>query len=276
MDDKQRKEDTAEKQPPKRAKHAVDVPEYIENSKKMRRNLVIAIVVLLVIVCVIGGLMAFYLYTSQNATVQQQQSDVAQIENNSSENSSATSEKSSTVPALSSLIGAKADDVANAVGHGAQVTSDESKDDENDPVKRTIRLTLTNDVGSGASGNPTIVVSANSDGNVTSVTYSASTKALGYGTMSFTDAIQNEKIIEKVMKEAGLTINSADVVLPENKAEWTTYTEDGKRISREEREFSGEVDGKKWSARLAYDYTVSLATDNLSDTLRNISITISS
>ena len=78
------------------------------------------------------------------------------------------------------------------------------------------------------------------------------------------------------MKEAGLTINSADVVLPENKADWTTYTEDGKRISREEREFSGEAEGKKWSATLSYDYTVSLATDNLSDTLRNIRITISS
>ena len=274
MDEKDFIEEKSDAKEPKRAKHAVDVPEYVENAKKMRRNLTIAIVVLLVIVCVIGGLMAFYLYTSQNSSIQQQQNDVVQMEEGTSDTTA--TEKSSTVPSLATLIGVKADEVANAIGHGAQVASDEKKDEESDPVKRIMRLTLTNDIGSDSSGNPTVVVNANSDNNVTSVTYSASTKALGYGTMSFTDAIQNEKIIEKVMKEAGLTINSGDVVLPENKAEWTKYTDDGKRISREERTFSGEADGKKWSATLSYDYTVSLATDNLSDTLRNISITISS
>ena len=275
MDDETKTQEKLEEKQPKRAKHAVDVPEYVQNAKKMRRNLVVAIVVLIAIICAIGALMAFYLYTSQNASVQQQQSDVSQIESNDEEKSTST-DKTATVPSLAALIGAKADDVANTVGHGAQVSADEAKDDENDPVKRTIRLTLTNDAGSGSSGNPTVVVSANAEGNITSVAYSASTKALGYSTMSFTDAIQNEKIIEKVMKEAGLNVNSADVVLPENKAEWTKYTDDGKRISREERTFSGEADGKKWSATLSYDYTVSLATDNLSDTLRNISITISS
>lgn len=264
-------------QAPKVAKHKKDVPEYVEHAKKMRRNLVVAIVALIAIICVIVGLMVFYLLHSQNASVQQEQtSDVSQMEGEASEKTTTKDEKTSTVPDLASLIGVKADEVAQKAGHGAQVTSDEAKDEENNPVKRVMKLTLTNDVGSDSTGNPTIVASANSDGNVTSVTYSSSTKTLGYGTMSFTDAIQNEKIIEKVMKEAGLTINSADVVLPEDKSSWTTYTDDGKRISREEKEFSGEVDGKKWSARLAYDYTVSLATDNLSDTLRNITITISS
>lgn len=262
---------------PKRAKHVKDVPEYVEHAKKMRKNLVIAIVSLIVIICVIVGLMVFYVLQSQSVSVQQQQSsDVSQMENDPSETATTKDEKTSTVPALAGLIGVNVDSLATAAGHGAQITSDEAKNDENDPVKRVIKLTLTNDVGSDSSGNPTIVANLNSDGNATSVTYSSSTKTLGYGTMSFADAIQNEKIIEKVMKEAGLTINSADVVLPEDKASWTTYTDDGKRISREEKEFSGEVDGKKWSAKLAYDYTVSLATDNLSDTLRNITITISS
>ena len=262
---------------PKRAKHVKDVPEYVENAKKMRKNLIVAIVALIVIICVIVCLMAFYLLHSQNASVQQQQTnDTTHIETDPSETASTKDEKSSTVPALAGLIGVNVDSLATAAGHGAQVTSDEAKNDENDPVKRVIKLTLTNDVSSDSTGNPTIVANINSDGNVTSVTYSSSTKTLGYGTMSFTDAIQNEKIIEKVMKEAGLSINSADVVLPEDKASWTTYTDDGKRISREEKEFSGEVDGKKWSAKLVYDYTVSLATDNLSDTLRNITITISS
>ena len=261
---------------PKRAKHVKDVPEYVENAKKMRKNLVIAIVSLIIIICVIVGLMVFYVLQSQSVSVQQQQSsDVSQMENDPSETAT-KDEKTSTVPALAGLIGVNVDSLATAAGHGAQITSDEAKNDENDPVKRVVKLTLTNDVGSDSSGNPTIVANLNSDGNAMSVTYSSSTKTLGYGTMSFADAIQNEKIIEKVMKEAGLTINSADVVLPEDKASWTTYTDDGKRISREEKEFSGEVDGKKWSAKLAYDYTVSLATDNLSDTLRNITITISS
>lgn len=263
-----------EGQKPKRAKHAADVPEYVANAKKMRRNLVVAIIALLLIVCTVGGLLVYYFYTSQNATVQQQQGDVSLIEGNTDEKS-VSSDKTATVPTLATLIGVKADEVANLVGHGAQVSGDEARDVENDPVKRVVRLTLTNDVGSGSSGNPSVSVFADSEGNVTSVTYSASTKALGYGTMSFTDAIQNEKIIEKVMAEAGIFINSEDVVLPENKDAWTTYTDDGRRISREEREFSGEAEGKKWSANLSYDYTVSLATDNLSDTLRNIRITIS-
>lgn len=261
---------------PKRAKHASDIPEYFEHDQKIKRNLKIAIVLLLVLILVVVGLFAFYFLKIQNVSVQQTQvnsGEVGKIENT---DPSQNSQKSSTVPGLASLIGTKVDEVAQNIGHGAQVTSDEHRDSEEDPIKRVVKLTLTNDIGSGSSGNPTVTVNGDSEGNITSVTYQASIKTLGYGTMSFSDAVQNEKIIEKVLKEAGLSINSADVTLPEDKSSWTQYSEDGKRISREEKEFSGEADGKKWSAKLVYDYTVSLATDNLSDTLRNITITISS
>lgn len=260
----------------RKAKHASDIPEYFEHDKKIKRNLKVAIVVLLILIIVVVGLLAFYFLNFQNVSVQQKQVSSGDVEKIENSDQSQNSQKSSTVPGLASLIGTKADEVAQNIGHGAQVTSDEHRDSEEDPVKRVVKLTLTNDVSTDSSGNPTVAVMANSEGNITSVTYSASIKTIGFGTMSFSDAVQNEKIIEKVFKEAGLNINSADVALPEDKSSWTKYTDDGKRISREEKEFSGEADGKKWTAKLIYDYTVSLATDNLSDTLRNITVTISS
>ena len=262
---------------PKRAKHANDIPEYVEHEQKIKRNLKIAIVALLVLIVLAIALFAFHYINLQNVSVQQTQVSTGDVENIENADSSAkSSQKSSTVPGLSALIGTKVDEVAQNVGHGAQVTADEKRDSEEDPIKRVVKMTLTNDVGSDSTGNPTLVVNGNSDGNISSLTYQSSIKTLGYGTMSFSDAVQNERIIEKVLKEAGLTISAESVVLPEDKAQWTTYTEDGKRISKEEKEFSGEADGKKWSVKLVYDYTVSLATDNLSDTLRNITISISS
>ncbi|MDO4841375.1 MAG: hypothetical protein Q3982_01705 [Phoenicibacter congonensis] len=265
--------------PARHAKHASEVPEYEIVAEKTRKKLGIAIVTLLVLIVIIVACLVFFFLTSSNVSVEQQHSDSTEVSQISENSSSSTSEKTATVPSLAALIGTKVDDAATSLGHGATVSSDTKKDDEDDPVKRVVKYSLANDAGSSSSGTPTVTVNADSDDEITSVTYQTSTKSLGYGTISFQDAVQNEKIIQAIMKEAGLTISDSDVVLPADKADYTTYSDDGKRITKEEKEFSGTADysGKtlSWSTRLQYDYTVALATDNLADTLRNATITIS-
>lgn len=265
---------------PRRAKHAADLPEYEIASQNMRKKLMIANVALVVVLALAAVAFGLYVFNSQNVSVEQHQagqSDVSQMQGSDSQSNG--SEKTATVPEIAGIIGTSVDDVTSAIGHGAQVTSDTEKDDEDDPIKRVVKYSLANDQGDSTSWNPVVIAYADKDNDITQITYQASTKALGYGTMSFQDAVANERIIEKIMAEAGLKISSDDVSLPDDKSDYTTYTDDGKRISKEELEFSGDADysgtSVKWSARLLYDYTVSLATDNLADTVRMITVTIS-
>lgn len=266
--------------PAKKAKHAQEVPEYEKNAKTLRRNLTIAIVALVILLIILAILVYMFLMNAQNVSVQQTQNaetEVTQIEGNESHETQ-DSQKSATVPTLAAALGGKYDDAVTTIGHGAQVASDESKEDDDigdDGIKRTVKLTLANDAGDSKSGNPTVTLTMDKEDVVKTVSYTASTKVLGYGSMSFQDAILNDKIITRVMSEAGVTIDDSQITLPENQSEYATYTSDGKRVSKEEREFSGEASNCKWSAKLLYDYALSITTDNLQDTVRTISISIS-
>lgn len=269
----------APSEPAKHAKHAQDLPEYEKTANTLRKKLIAAIVVLVVLALVLAALIVAFLLNAQNVAVQQTppESEVSQISGSES-NETADDQKSATVPALALTLGQSYDDAVAEIGHGAQVSSDESKEDDDigdDGIKRTVRLTLANDASDTKSGNPTVTLRLDKDDVVKSVSYQASTKVLGYGTMSFQDAVLNDKIITRVMSEAGVSINEDDVTLPENSSEYSTYTSDGQRISKEERTFSGQAQNCSWSATLLYDYALSLTTDNLADTVRTISITVS-
>ncbi len=256
-----------------------ELPVYEVNAKRMRRNLKVAILVLVAIVCALG--VCFYLLTinSANISTQQTQSSSADVTNisNNSDNTSQSQKKSTSVPNLAQLIGTNIDQFAETVGHGATVSSDEQKNEENNAVKRVVRFTLTSDGGDSKSGIPSVSVNVGEDSSIISIDYSASTKALGYATVSFRDALNNEHVVENTLREAGLNVQEGVAVLGEDvpASDYTTYATDGIKTTREEREFSGESDGNKWSARLVYDYSIGNATDNLNDTSRTIYISIS-
>ena len=109
--------------------------------------------------------------------------------------------------------------------------------------------------------------------------YSAATSSLGYGSVSFTDAVQNEHIVEETLAEAGLTVSYGTAQLPEDKMLYSTYDTDGTTLVKEYCSFNGTgmADGVEhgWDAILSYDYSVANATDNLNDTIRTIYIYIS-
>lgn len=253
-------------------------PVYEVNAQKMRKNLKVAIVALIVLVCAMAGCFYFLTVNSDNVSTQQAQTSNADVTNISSKtNSGEENQKSTSVPALTSLIGTNIDSAASAIGHGAEVSSDEARNDEASNIKRVVRYTLTSDGGDSKSGIPTVTANVGEDSNIISLDYSAATKALGYGTVSFRDALNNEHVVENTLKEAGVSVAEGVATLGDDvpASDYTTYASDGIKTTREERSFSGEDNGIKWSARLVYDYSIGNATDNLSDTVRTISISIS-
>lgn len=255
-----------------------DIPLYEKNAKAMRKNLKIAIVVLVILIAGLCGTFYFLTVNSNNVATQQDHTQAADVNNlEGGENTDTSNMKSVSVPDLNSYIGKNIDEVTSQIGHGAQVSSDTSLDDENNPIKRAVKLTLSSDSGDSKSGTPTVVLNVGEDSNVLSLEYSASTKALGFGAVSFRDALNNEHIIESVLRESGVNVSDGAASLGDDVAisDYTTYASDGIKTTKEERSFEGETDGAKWSARLTYDYTIGNATDNLSDTVRTIWIGIS-
>ena len=253
-------------------------PVYEVNAQKMRKNLKVAIVALIVLVCAMAGCFYFLTVNSDNVSTQQAQTSNADVTNISSKtNLGEENQKSTSVPALTSLIGTNIDSAASAIGHGAEVSSDEARNDEASNIKRVVRYTLTSDGGDSKSGIPTVTANVGEDSNIISLDYSAATKALGYGTVSFRDALNNEHVVENTLKEAGVSVDVGVATLGDDvpASDYTTYASDGIKTTREERSFSGEDNGIQWSARLVYDYSIGNATDNLSDTVRTISISIS-
>lgn len=254
-----------------------DIPLYEKNAHAMRKNLKIAILILIILIVALCGSFYFLTVNSNNVATQQshtENADVNQIENGEASDSS--NKKSVSVPELNSYIGKNIDEVTSNIGHGAQISSDTPVEGDN-PIKRVVKLTLSSDSGDSKSGTPTVVLNVGEDANILSLEYSAATKSLGFGAVSFRDALNNEHIIENVLRESGVNVVDGAASLGDDVAisDYTTYASDGIKTTKEERSFEGEADGAKWSARLTYDYTIGNATDNLSDTVRTIWIGLS-
>ena len=254
--------------------------------KVQKRNLLIALALIIVIAITFSVCYFFSKETQKNAAVQQTQvvseaqtSGREQVDEEE-EKEKNKNKKTSLVPDLASLQGKTFAEAKEAIGHGAQVEGEQKASEDENDKSRTVRLTLANDESDSNVGNPTVTVKTDGEDKVVESTYDASIKSLGYGTLSFRDAVLNEKIITNVMDEAGVKINDADVNLPSDKTQYSTFTSDSQRISKEQYTFSGvgektDADARyKWSATLTYDYANSLGSDNLADTSRTITITV--
>ena len=143
-----------------------------------------------------------------------------------------------------------------------------------------MRVARTAEPADSRTGPPTVYLGLDADGKIIQAGYSTSTSSLGYGSVSFKDAVLKERIIEKTLAEAGLSIPDDAVVLPENAEEYTSYDTDGTTTTKEYCSFNGEVDidgaPHAWSAVLSYDYSMANASDNLADTVRTIFIYVNS
>lgn len=268
--------------PEKEGKSAV--PEYMRKSRRMRRILIVVIVLLIVL---LGAMFYFgyqMLLASDNTAVQQAQNTEQQVDAIGTDDASdAANEavKTTTVPDLVSLLGLTQDEAIALLQHGAQVTGEpRAVNEEGNPIKTELRVALTAEPADSRTGTPTVFLGLNAKGKIVQAGYSTSTASLGYGALSFADAVRTEHVIEKTLAEAGVTVGADEVVLPEDSSAYTTYDTDGKTITKEYCSFSGssEVDGKAhtWSAVLSYDYSMANASGNLADTVRTIFIYVNS
>lgn len=257
-------------------------PEYMRKSRRMRKILLVIIIILVALI-IAGCILGYQLFQTANtaATQQSQSQDVSSStftdEGAATKDASTTTVKTTTVPDLVSLLGLNVDQAIEVIQHGAQVTSSVEVNEEGNPIRTEVRLGLTAEPSDTRSGTPTVYLSLDDNGAIIQSGYSVGTSALGYGSLSFSDAITNEHLIEKTLDEAGLKVDTGSVVLPEDKMVYSSYASDGTTLTRENCSFegSGTTAGGAvlpWTAILSYDYTTANATGNLADTIRAVYI----
>lgn len=253
---------------------------YIQKSTRMRKVLIVVIVLLIVLIAALGVFFFQLFNVAQNTAVQQTNiSEPDTIESDDSANNKQTTSKKTTVPELTALIGLDQTTAIETLGHGAEITRTLDVNEEGNPIKQDVQVALTEEPADSRSGTPTVYLSLDETGAIIQVGYSAATSSLGYGTLSFSDAVLNENIVEKTLGEAGLDVEYGAAQLPEDKTTYSTYDTDGTTLIKEYCSFSGQGVAKaeqyNWESMLSYDYSMANATDNLNDTIRTIYIYIS-
>ena len=181
---------------------------HLKKSRRVRRVLVIIVALLVVLACALGYF-AFQLWNEssramvQQTQAQQQSTDVGNLsqDNSGKDAASATTAKKTEVPNLVGVLGQTQDAAITALAHGATVTSSKDVNEEGNAVKKRVTVALTAEPADSRSGTPTVYLGLDADGKVIQAGYSAATASLGYGSLSFADAVKNEHIVEKTLRE---------------------------------------------------------------------------
>ena len=265
-----------------RGRHAAPTAEdspRMRRSQRMRRSLIVLIALLLVGLCALGFFMYRTFTESQEQAVQQTQEQTASSKDSISaaaaDDAAAVTAKQADVPDLSAIMGKTQDEAITILKRGAQVTATQPVADEESVIKSNVTVSLTSEpADSRTASTPTVYLGLNADGVVVQAGYSASASALGFGTLSFADAVTNERVIEKTLQKIGVGVPNEVVTLPENKDDYSSYASDGTTVVKERCSFEGTATVNAvpctWSAVLSYDYTTQILTGNLNDTVRVI------
>lgn len=267
------------KKGPKHGRHAAPEPEISPRLKKSRRTRKVLIVLVILLVLALGAVVFFgYRIITKQEAQQQNREQIAEqqdtLSSGAADDAVATSARLADVPDISALLGKTQDEVVEALGRGALITQNREVNEEGNPIKVELQIALTDEAADSKTGTPTVYLGLGEDGTTRQVGYSASASALGFGSLSFSDAVSNEHVIEKTLAKAGVDVPEGTATLPENKDEYSSYSSDGKTVVRERCPFNGDItvggNDCTWSAVLSYDYTTQLVTGNLSDTVRII------
>ena len=255
------------------------LPPHLRKSRRMRRIL-IAVVALLVVL--IGALGYFtwrlvgesQMLATQQTQQQQSSQEVDAMHEADTKDAATTTAKKTEVPNLVSVLGLTRDEAVEALQHGATVTSEKEVSEEGSAVKVNVTVALTDEPADTRSGTPTVYLGLDEEGRIVQAGYSAATASLGYGSLSFVDAVENEGIVEKTLGEAGVSVPAGSATLPEDKTAYSAYASDGTTLVEEKCSFSGtvELDGveHEWSSVLLYNYATANTSGNLADTIRMI------
>ena len=249
----------------------------MQKAKKTRRTLVLLVILVIVVIAAVGFYMFRVFNSSQQEAVHQAQEQLeapGDDVGDASDGGAAVQARLTDVPNLVSVLGQGSDDAVAAIGHGAIVTSNRDVNEEGNPIKKSLNVALNDEPVDPKTGSPTVYLGLDQDGKVIQVGYSASASALGFGTLSFADAVSSEHVVEKTLAKIGVDVPEGSAVLPTDKAEYSTYADDGTTVTRERCAFEGEtnVNGTAcgWSSVLSYDYTTQVVTGDLADTVRII------
>lgn len=267
-----------EKEMAKAAKKAGKV-QYSKKARRVRTALIVVVVLLIaLLIAAIAGVVML-MQEVQNVAVQQtveqqQDLDSSSMDDDKTTDTNTDSTKITEVPGLTSLLGKTQDEAVVELAHGATVTSTREVNEEGNDIKTSVTVALTDEPADSKSGTPTVYLGLNTEGKVIEAGYSVATASLGYGNLSFVDAVDNEHIIEKTLQEAGIGVAEGSVSLPTDKTEYSSYASDGKTLTKESYTFSGtaNVNGAdhEWSSVLMYDYTTANTMSNLAETIRMI------
>lgn len=255
------------------------IPPHQRKSRRMRRILIVVVVLLVLLM----GALGFFTYrlidesqmlATQQTQAQQNSQEVATIQKDEAKDATTETVKKTTAPDLVTLLGKTQEEAVVLLKRGATVTSTRDVNEEGNPIKKNVTIALTDEPADTRTGTPTVYLGLNEEGKTVQAGYSASTSALGFGSLSFIDAVKNDKIVEKTLKEVGVTVPEGAVVLPEDKTLYSSYASDGKTLVKENCSFSGAVDingaSHQWSSVLSYDYATANSSGNLADTIRII------
>ncbi len=264
-----------------RGRHAAPIPELsprMKRSKRLRKTLVFIIVLL---IAALGVLVYFGFHAfedSQHQAAQQAQEQTAapkeEIGSASAQADADGTAQLTEVPKLNGLFGLTTKKAVKQIGHGAIVTSEQKSKGKDNPIKKEVTIALTEEPADSKTSTPKVYLGLDGDNKIIQVGYSASASALGFGSFSFADAINEKHVVEETFKLLGFEIPEGSAVLPKNKDKYSTYGSDKTTVVKERYSFEGdaEIDGAPygWSAVLSYDYTTQVLTGNLSDTVRVI------
>lgn len=262
------------------ASHARELSPKMQKSQRTRRVLIVLLVILLIVVAAVG----FFWYRTWTGSQQeaaQQRQEQANTPNQREgiadapmRDAAESTAKLADVPDLASILGKSQDEAIAAIGRGALITANSPVNEDGNPIKANLNVALTDEPADSKTGTPTVYLGIAEDGTVRQAGYSASASALGFGALSFADAVNSEHVVEKTLGKIGVPVAEGTVMLPENKDEYSTYASDGTTVVRERSSFEGETAVNDipctWSAVLSYDYTTQVVTGNLNDTVRII------
>lgn len=265
----------------RRGKHTAQAPEVSEKvlqSHRMRKSLRVLIALLVIALCVLGYFGFRTLSQGQeeadHEAKEQIEAPKENITTSEGDDTVETAAQQADVPQLTGLLGKTSDEAIAEIGRGAFVSSNQKEKDKKSAIKTNLTVALADEPSDSKTGTPSVYLGLDKDGKIIQVGYSAAASALGFGSLSFADAVNGEHVIERTLQKIGVEVEDGVAKLPEDSSKYVTHAADGKTVTKERCSFEGDVDVDgvpcTWSAVLSYDYTTQVITGNLSDTVRII------
>ena len=230
--------------------------------------------------CILGFLIFQYNKTKENILTQQDLTGTGvQLENNYKIEVSdkETPEKILYIPNLTNMLNKKLATGVEAIGRGANLNKLDNVSGAGNITKQ-YAYDLTNEKSGSKTISTNVIFYTDNTDNILKISFKGDITSLGYANISFKDIINNEKIVDKSLKEAGLENIEHTNSLPLDNTKYTTYASDGTTATNLTYNFTGisyKNDSKyTWSTSILYDYTKANESGNLADTLRSLTITV--